>query len=86
MNIKDVGDFANYEVYEKQAGVYHCICICEGIDEACLIARLLAKEDPNGDSYYVSGVVVPGTFVPGGGWHHEFRRGDDGQVRMSSLM
>lgn len=86
MKQNEVQDFAKYEVFESVENAYHCICICEDLDTACYIAKLLALKDPNGDSYYVTSITIPHTMVVGGGWHYEFWKDKNGKLQQSTLM
>lgn len=85
----EVEEYANYEVYEyltiKEEIKKHTICICKELIVAKGIAIMLAKKDPKGDSYYVTGVNNPGAFIPGGGWYYEFHQ-KDGKILQSSLV
>lgn len=76
----------NYEVYDVEKGKYCHIAYCEERLVAQVIAQTLAKADPKGDAYYLtSGNVLPGDFVPGGGWYDCFKKNEKGEVIMTSL-
>ena len=74
MEKNQVEEFADYEVYEIVDGKYHCLCLCKEYKIAALLAKLLAKEDPDYDEYYVTSVNYPHDFVPGGGWYDSWQR------------
>lgn len=83
----EVEDYANYEVYEylyKEEVKKHTICICKELIIAKCIAIMLAKKDPTGDSYFVTGINHPNDFIIGGGWYYEFHQ-KDGKIIQSSL-
>ena len=83
----EVEEYANYEVYEylyKEKVIKHTICICKELIVAKGIAIMLAKKDPTGDSYYLTGINHPGDMIPGGGWYYEFHQ-KDGKVLQPSL-
>lgn len=85
MKQENVKDFAEYEVYELVDGKYHCLCLCKEWKVAEVIAKLLAKYDPQGDAYYITGVSVPNTLVPGGGWYECYQRDKDGKLKHTGL-
>lgn len=74
MHKEDVKEFAQYEVYELVNDLYHPLCVCNEYMIARAIAILMAKADPEGDTYYVTGVNNPGALVPGGGWYDAWHR------------
>lgn len=84
----EVEEYANYEVYEylkiNEKIKIHTICICKELIIAKVIAIMLAKKNPTGYSYYVTGINNPGALIPGGGWYYEFHQ-KDGKVLQSSL-
>ena len=69
MEKTQVGEFADYEVYEIVDGKHHCLCLCKEYEIAKNIAMTLAILDPACDAYYLSSVNRRGDFVQGGGWH-----------------
>lgn len=79
-------EFANYEVYEVVEEKYHCICLCEDINVAIGIAKILAKADKEGDKYYITNVSKPNTLTWGGGWYYCYWWDkEEGKLKQSSL-
>jgi len=79
-------EFAAYEVYEATTdGNHHTICVCKEGSMADLICRTLATQDPHGDSYFYTNIVIPHTFVPGGGWYVCYSRDKDGNLVRHTL-
>jgi len=69
MHKEEVVKFANYEVYEIVDGKYHPLFVCEEYNIGAALAIMLAKADPQGDPYYLTGVNNPSDLTPGGGWY-----------------
>ena len=81
----EVEEFADYEVYEIVEGKVHILCACKEYDVARTIACMLAMNDKQGDSYYVTSINHPGDLVPGGGWYDSWRKNSEGKLVRSSL-
>lgn len=83
----EVGEFANYEVYDKtESGEVETICVCGDREMATIIAKTLAMaaKRPN-TRVYVTGVYHPGSLIPGGGWYDAYWRDGEGKLRSGGL-
>lgn len=85
MEQKEVKDFCNYEVYEIINNEPQTICLCKKWEMADLICKLFAQADPKGDTYFYTNVVVPNTFVIGGGWYIGYHRNKEGKLEKTQL-
>jgi hypothetical protein len=73
----------DYKVYEIVDGQVHTLALCPKYSIADAIARSLAKNDPNGDSYFFGSAHADG-FVEGGGWYEEYYM-QDSKLKHRSL-
>lgn len=80
MEQKEVKDFCNYEVYEIVDDKKHTICLCKESEMAEVICRTLAYLDPKNDTYFYTNIVVPHTFVAGGGWFIGYHKNKEGKL------
>lgn len=85
MKQTEVEDFCKYEVYEIIDNQIHTICLCSESKMADLICRTFATLDPNNDAYFYTNVVVPHTFVPGGGWYICYHKNAEGFLEKTEL-
>lgn len=73
----------DYKVYEIVDGQVHTLALCAEYSVADAITRSLAKNDPNGDSYFF-GSAYGHDFVEGGGWYEEYYM-EDNELKNRSL-
>lgn len=84
MNIEEVRDFAEYEVYEIVDNKKHTICVCKESEMAEVICYQLALNDSNRDKYYYTSIYEKDTLTIGGGWYKCYQRIND-KIEVSTL-
>ncbi len=85
MEVKDVKDFCQFEVYEIIGGEVHTICVCKEYNMADLICQVFAEQDPKGDTYSFKPITEPDTFIPGGGWSISYHKDKSGHLIKNTL-